>query len=145
MVSPWISSSYCPSLGVDDEAVSQMRDKIRLTMQHQRSRYALATIACVVTLVLGFSFGTYGPLGSSLLTSSTSINTCLRPTIRRAWRSLSRSEKTDYIIAVKCLTKTSSITPVSGTAHDEFAYVHSKIGSYCKPSISKTLNAFPMT
>ena len=144
MVSLWTSLSYSPSPGLDGEGLSRLRDKICLAMQHQRSRYAFATMACVVTLVLGFSFRAYWPIGSSPLTSSTSTNVCLGPTIRREWRSLSRSEKTDYITAVKCLTKSSSTTPVGGTAHDEFAYVHSKTGSYCKTSISKTLNTFPM-
>lgn len=51
---------------------------------------------------------------------------------RREWRCLGRNEKIEYIRAVKCLiAQPSQLTP-NGTLHDDFAWVHSRIGNYCE-------------
>lgn len=55
---------------------------------------------------------------------------CQQPAVRREWRALSGTERLEYLRAVKCLSSIPSKI-CNGTLHDEFAYVHRKIGDYC--------------
>ena len=61
---------------------------------------------------------------SSTCTAPAARVSCLQPTIRREWRTLSTSDKQDYIVAVQCLgTKASKIRD-NGTLYDDFPWVH---------------------
>jgi hypothetical protein len=56
---------------------------------------------------------------------------CHQLAVRHEWRTLSSSERLEYLRAVKCLSSIPS-TVCNGTLHDEFAYIHRDIGDYCK-------------
>jgi tyrosinase len=56
---------------------------------------------------------------------------CQQPAVRREWRTLSTTERFQYLRAVKCLSSIPS-TISKGTLHDEFAYIHQQVGDYCR-------------
>ena len=66
--------------------------------------------------------------------TSPRVSRCKNPTTRREWRSLSSGEKEEYISAVRCLLTKPSKMRTKGVLYDDFPYVHSHIGSYCKHS-----------
>lgn len=57
---------------------------------------------------------------------------CARPSIRREWRTLSRSDQSQYIAAVQCLRNKPSQLGLNHTLYDDFPWTHSRIGNYCK-------------
>ena len=61
---------------------------------------------------------------------------CTNPSLRREWRSLAEREKIEYIDAVQCLTATSSALGLNQSLHDDFAWIHKRIGEYCMHRIS---------
>lgn len=84
----------------------------------------LMTIALVaVAARASFYFYSSTPQESAL--SSTQ---CQNPSIRREWRTLSTSEKLDYLDAVVCLTKTPSVLGLNQTLFDDFPFIHTTIG-----------------
>ncbi|KAK1570066.1 uncharacterized protein LY79DRAFT_642954 [Colletotrichum navitas] len=77
-----------------------------------------------ISLIAIFALGRH--LGYEDATSKP--NRCIDPSFRSEWRTLSRQEKLDYIEAVKCLTRMTSVLTGNGTIHDDFAFVHNKHG-----------------
>ena len=69
---------------------------------------------------------------------------CQQLAVRREWRTLSSSERLEYLRAVKCLSSISS-SVCNGTLHDEFAYIHRQIGEYCTSTSHKSSNAKALT
>lgn len=57
---------------------------------------------------------------------------CQHPRIRREWRTYSKTERQAYVDAAVCLTRTQSPTDSRVSIHDDFSYLHSRIGNYCK-------------
>ena len=53
-----------------------------------------------------------------------SVASCVRPTIRREWRTLNRETKNKYIEAVQCLSSKPSKLRDNGTLYDDFPWVH---------------------
>lgn len=49
---------------------------------------------------------------------------CLRPTIRREWRTLARADRNAYIAAVQCLATKPSKLYTNGSLYDDFPRVH---------------------
>jgi hypothetical protein len=90
------------------------------------TRYAKASIAAVVLIVMLFLLWA---LRSNVVYGK-SDEVCGEPTVRREWRTLSSLERLEYLRAVKCLSQIPS-SVCNGTLHDEFAYIHRKIGDYC--------------
>ncbi|KAJ9223621.1 hypothetical protein DTO169C6_3973 [Paecilomyces variotii] len=62
--------------------------------------------------------------------SSVPSRRCKNPTVRREWRTLDRSEKLAYIEAARCLTESPSTRRSETTIHDDFVFLHSRIGNY---------------
>ncbi|KAI8946359.1 putative tyrosinase [Xylaria longipes] len=88
-------------------------------------RYVAATISAVVfILVLLFLWALRGNTENS-----NGDGACRQPAVRREWRTLGSLERLEYLRAVKCLSSTPS-TVCNGTLHDEFSYIHRKIGDY---------------
>ena len=54
---------------------------------------------------------------------------CSQPAIRREWRTLSKADKNDYIVAVKCLGTKESKLRDNGTLYDDFPWVHKLAGA----------------
>jgi tyrosinase len=74
-----------------------------------------------------------------LLTTSNALaikrqNSCTNPTVRKEWRSISDSEKSAYIDAVKCLKGQPSRLPntTSETLYDNFGYIHRELDKSSK-------------
>jgi tyrosinase len=59
---------------------------------------------------------------------------CLQPTLRREWRTLSAAEKTEYLRAVKCLHDLPSGLNSEGRLSDDFPWIHFNVGNYGKYS-----------
>lgn len=57
---------------------------------------------------------------------------CRHLQIRREWRTYSKAERQAYVDAAVCLTRTQSPTDSRVSIHDDFSYLHSRIGNYCK-------------
>lgn len=57
---------------------------------------------------------------------------CIEPSIRREWRSLSESDQLRYIAAVQCLRDKPSQLGLNQTLYDDFPWTHSRIGNYCR-------------
>ena len=53
---------------------------------------------------------------------------CEVPRVRREWRTLSNSQKLDYINAIKCLQQRPSELDVGGSLYDDFPYMHRAVG-----------------
>ncbi|MBW0495039.1 hypothetical protein O181_034754 [Austropuccinia psidii MF-1] len=69
-----------------------------------------------------------GPKIKKSLATSQPSSSCISPTTRREWRSLSRLERDAYRAAVTCMaTKPSSLNQTH-TLYDDFAYVHTRKG-----------------
>lgn len=66
------------------------------------------------------------------LEDHTASGSCTEPARRREWRSLSLQERTEYLTAVQCLTKHKSTLNPGTMMHDDFGWIHSHIGQYCK-------------
>lgn len=97
-------------------------------------------ICCVAAAFLLGGFGGGVFLTTRWSASSESKGTpmtftaCKKPAVRREWRSLSRSEKLEYIQAVQCLRSKPSRLGLGHTLYDDFPYVHIHIGNDCRLS-----------
>jgi len=90
-----------------------------------------------VCLTVGFICGEYiqdNGLIAKFKATSTKSSKCRNPEMRKEWRSLSISEKLEYINAVQCLTsKQSKLSSQPGdTLYNDFPYLHTTIGGYCE-------------
>ena len=57
---------------------------------------------------------------------------CQKPRVRREWRVLEESERTEYLEAVKCLLTKPSKLRNSGSLYDDFAWVHKHLTTSSK-------------
>ena len=128
-------STYSPLASSDSEVGIERKDlvnPIQPTKKPCTVRHTVFLIICAISLGLFVLLGLYGLTNPSSLTTYESPKTCLKPKIRREWRSLSEAEKESYIAAAKCLTEIPSKSGANGSVHDNFSYIHSKIGKFCK-------------
>ena len=65
---------------------------------------------------------------------------CVRPAIRREWRTLSETDQQEYITAVQCLATKPSKLRNNGTLYDDFPQVHKTLSAYSKSMDSSVLN-----
>lgn len=141
---------YVPLKGSDCDE-SNMEEPGVYTLQHKERRcqkriwFVVVTILCLAVGLTGGIYATRLSLtGASSSSgqvggSSPSVSADEVPT-RREWRTLSFSEKDDYIQAVRCLSKTQSALGLNQTLYDDFPWVHHRVGGYCKCSpISRRL------
>lgn len=59
-----------------------------------------------------------------IILNAATTTSCLRPQVRREWRSLGKEEKEEYISAAKCLYNVSSQVVSEGSVQDDFAWIH---------------------
>ena len=106
----------------------------RRSGQAKRTLLFVVSLCAVVfiSLVIGFAGGHYFKITDKRATneSHNSAQVCQDPILRREWRSLSRSQKNDYIQAVKCLKTVPSQLQLNQTLYDDFAWVHKNVGEY---------------
>ncbi|KAI9683473.1 MAG: hypothetical protein M1822_006013 [Bathelium mastoideum] len=97
----------------------------------------LVTVLLVASTVVGFLVGVLWQsqslfVSKSPTTAEPAVTSCKHPVVRREWRSLSVDQKRDYSRAVNCLRETPSRLGLNQSLYDDFPYVHSRIGEYCK-------------
>ena len=84
---------------------------------------AFAAVVLVVQVVTAL-----GLLAASQ--TDTSEPFCTKPALRREWRSLSSTEQSEYLRAVKCLHDLPSGLGVGGKLSDDFPWLHFHVGGY---------------
>ena len=91
------------------------------------------TCPALIFLILLFAFH----FTKKFLTDSALLvmNTCTTPPIRREWREISKMEQLAYLDAVSCLREKPSPIVHNGSLYDDFPYIHSRVGNYCKIEI----------
>jgi hypothetical protein len=55
---------------------------------------------------------------------------CKEPAFRQEWRTLTASQRRDYISAVQCLQSQLSRIGLPHSLHDEFTWIHSRLGNF---------------
>jgi hypothetical protein len=133
------TEDYCPvpssdveSNSSDNEFPAQISTEKRSLLdflKHLKPLWLLA-LGILLGLILGIVFQDHQKLALAKGISpakSQASKTCLNPSIRREWRSLSRREKDDYIAAVRCLAQTPSEVRSNGTLYDDFPWIHSHV------------------
>jgi hypothetical protein len=95
-------------------------------------RYASLSIALLLCLTAGWTIGVRMQHTVSSSKMRKPHGRCESSYVRREWRSLSTSEKADYIQAVKCLVLKPSKARSKGSLYDDYPYTHARVGGYCK-------------
>lgn len=92
------------------------------------------TGVCLLALgmIIGVRVKSYDVIQSNPTPSVKSALACGNPSTRREWRSLSTTEKHNYLEAVECLRETPSRLGLNQSLYDDFPWVHSRIGEYCE-------------
>ena len=89
----------------------------------------------ILCLALGFVAAlyikSYNLIPNGQLTLSSTSVICKDPPTRREWRTLSRSQKKEYVEAVQCLSAIESNLGLNQTLHGDFPLIHSSVGNYC--------------
>ena len=122
--------SYISLVEADGDEESKVGVQLRPMMRCTRNNYLQTGLGyglglCLlvaITLFSGFMFG-YGRFNGSNCPAVRSVS-CIRPSIRREWRTLDRSDKEEYITAVQCLATKPSKLRENGTLYDDFPWVH---------------------
>jgi hypothetical protein len=70
---------------------------------------------------------------------------CISPVIRQEWRDLSISQRLEYISAVQCLQSRPSRLGLDHTLHDEFTWVHSRLGNFSKANLQQLRRSESLT
>ncbi|KAF7350174.1 Di-copper centre-containing protein [Mycena venus] len=97
----------------------------------------------VVSLTMFFPLGTVLSASLFLLSTPVAEAICVKPAVRREWRTLSVAERTEWIDAVKCLANLphdtaltptvdrsiSNIPPINSSSsyYDDFVYMHMRV------------------
>jgi hypothetical protein len=116
-------------LGSEDDIESKSRRPKRPFWSHPIS-ICLISLLC---LAVGFIGGeTIQDNGLIAQLTAPRVLECKNAATRKEWRSLSGDEKSEYIGAVRCLLTKPSKMRMKGVLYDDFPYIHSQIGSYCK-------------
>ena len=136
---PW-KYSLIGSKGVDEpkfDNLTQLENGI--PQKPRRSLCLIFTGIILSVFVLGFCGGVFvdenkpfrltQPGGTALAGST---NFCTKPSIRREWRTLSKTEKIEYVEAVNCLRTKSSRLGLQQSLYDDFPWVHYHFGGYCE-------------
>ena len=114
----------------EENLITQNRKKFRacslLTL-------AIGILCCVLAFIGGWVANNLGIVSSihSLEPLKTAVF-CKNPSVRREWRTLSHRQKHEYLRAVQCLSTTDSSLKLNQTLHDDFPWIHSRIGNYCE-------------
>lgn len=114
------TSSYKP---IPDEECSY-DDPPKFRKSRHRSFFIIFGLTLVLVLISAYTYGyVYGhyPIKTT---------TCLNPTTRREWRTLTIPQRHAYITAVQCLKTHPSRIGENHTLYDDFPWIHSRVGAY---------------
>lgn len=77
------------------------------------------------------SFSTHrNQLATTSTPAQNQSTVCSDPALRQEWRTLSVQQRHEYISAVQCLQNHSSKLGPNHTLHDEFTWIHSRMGNF---------------
>lgn len=91
--------------------------------------YCLTILSTIIFLYLTFIGA---PWDSAAFLIPGQSDYCKNPTLRREWRTLSIPERLDYLTAVQCLGRQPSRLNLNHSLYDDFPWVHSHMGNFCK-------------
>lgn len=124
---------YAPAEDLESDDGKAHDNPQPLMNKAHRSRILLLSLAfCVAFLCLALGFGGGILVKQKIDHKALASTTCTDPVIRREWRDLRDTEKSDYIEAVQCLRSSSSRLGLNQTLYDDFPYVHSRNGEACE-------------
>ena len=118
-------------LTVHDEVTKTSFDSLR---ERQWQRPLLISAGCLAMICLGTTFLVILLLHRShpdhlaIVNASNYTAVCQNPEWRREWRSLSSTEKQNYITAIQCLLTIPSIVGLNQTLYDDFPWIHNHVG-----------------
>lgn len=129
-------------LQVDDSCEDLDSNNLQqpLVITHRRPQYARTIFIICATCIL-FSVASvyviYYPISQKYQPSRSVLvheksRTCRDPAVRQEWRSLSFLQRREYISAVRCLQNRPSTIGLDHTLHDEFTWIHSRLGNFSK-------------
>lgn len=115
--------------------VEQRENMAFLQSEKRQCSYAQGLMIILVFLLSVLAFGIFHrnnlsytePLVESIHKSPVS---CLKPAIRKEWRTLSRPEQERYLSAVHCLRARPSMIGLDHSLYDDFPWIHCRNGNY---------------
>ena len=127
------TAAYAPvvDLEFDDEKSDEDSRSLVTNTQGPRA-FCLSLARCIGLLCMILGFGAVVLFQHKRDSKALASTACTNPMIRREWRNLSDTEKSDYIQAVQCLRSSPSRLGLNQTLYDDFPYVHSRNGEACE-------------
>ena len=117
---------------MDDELEDKKSSKVRSNI----FRVTVSTLVAVLLFVIGIVnvFPFYDPSRRTGPTIQDESLPCKNPAIRREWRTLDNVEKHNYLKSVQCLWEQPSVLGLNHSLHEDFPWVHSRVGNFCRSS-----------
>lgn len=102
----------------------------------KRSKYWIPVLLITFVALLVLAFGAHEVYKQKIVEADLSFISpqCHLTAFRREWRSLSHDERRSYISSVRCLQEKPSRLGLNGSLHDDFSFVHFRVGGYCRYS-----------
>lgn len=110
---------------IQDQSVRDCREHKPSTAQ-RRLFFACFTLGLLAVISISFNFGIFTFSRLKLGTFDFQSTACDQPAFRREWRSLSVSERLNYIDSVQCLRTRPSRLGLNQSLYDDFPYVHNQ-------------------
>ena len=124
------TAAYAPVVDLEfDDEKADVNSRSLVTNAHGPRAFRLSLALCIGILL---GFGAVVLFQHKRDSRALASTACTKPTIRREWRDLSDTEKSDYIEAVQCLRSSPSRLGLNQTLYDDFPYVHSRNGEACE-------------
>ena len=116
--------------GDEDETYESLKKPQRTSSTKRFSIIHQVILVSLLCLILSAVTGTlfYRFVGANFRSIKAENRLCEQISFRREWRSLSQSEKHDYLSSVKCLHERPSRLDLNQSLYDDFAWVHYRIG-----------------
>ena len=127
-----LNGGYTPitELRLDDTANSEDIGSVYRTKSRSKALVAFV-VFLIATLCVGVGFASGNLLRFKGVNTFSTHAPCINPVTRREWRSLSVSEKRDYIKGVQCLRSKPSRLSLNQSLYDDFPYFHVFHGEPC--------------
>ena len=126
------SGGYSPVLDLEDDVnFDDKNSHFDINTWHGLKGYIYFLVVAVslVLLAIGFVCGVF--FDHRELQSTSDYGGCQDVATRLEWRSLSKTEKQEYIEAVQCLRNKTSRLGLNQSLYDDFPYVHINSGESC--------------
>lgn len=141
-VLPWTPNTIAPRMYTrlpenDVEESQQSPECLDLIQSSWNVKKCIKTTRIV--LLSSLLVATCGLVAILMISANLPSRSCSNPTVRKEWRQLNASEKSNYISAVKCLQKHPSKTTGVGRLSDDFPWLHRRVNKYSRSRPGKRL------